>query len=485
MQKIKIATITFSDPRWANEPEEREGFIKSSHEELKKLIDSYKFEIVDPHTKVERKNSYNFGFDGMDEVKKAAEYINQKAADILILECYHWSEPQLANLVVKYTNIPTIVYAKKDPKWAGSIYFGAVSATLSEIPVNKYAKYHANVFNNIDLLLKYINAFGAYSKLKKSAIILFGGSYSLNMPLLRDDLEYLKSFIIEEIYEEEQYLIVKDAKKILKDDFKRVEKYYEWFKENNVRIEFDNKMLSEDILKTQIALYLSTKDRIESYPDNIIGISLKCQPVLSEDFGVTGCMIPTFLPFGQDYEGDKKIISTTCEGDVKALITCCMLNLLSYEEIPPLFGDLKLIENGYIIISNCGGSSLYYAANSGDYKKALRNLTILPQCQGKSGGAFGYMGKQLPDKDVTVARLIRKDRKYIMNLFKGKTLDVTDEMIEKIGFGKTWPHVAVSTSKNEQEFASSVASNHYCLIPGDYVFEIEKICYLLNIPINL
>ena len=78
---------------------------------------------------------------------------------------------------------------------------------------------------------------------------------------------------------------------------------------------------------------------------------------------------------------------------------------------------------------------------------------------------------------------IRKDRKYVMNLFKGQSMDVDAEMLKNIGFGKTWPHVAVTTGKDEQGFAENVASNHYCLIPGDYVFEIQKICELFGIEI--
>ncbi len=271
--------------------------------------------------------------------------------------------------------------------------------------------------------------------------------------------------------------------KILRNNPQRIESFYEWLKDNKVRIQYDGNMLTEDILKVQIALYLSTKDRISTYPENVIGASIKCQPVLSEDFGVTGCMIPTFLPFGEDFEGNKKIVSTTCEGDVKSLVTCCILNLLTSGKIPPLFGDLKVIEDGYIIISNCGGASAYYASNSNSSKEVLKNLTIMPQCQGKSGGAFGYKGKKFLNTTATVARLVRKDRKYVMQLFKGNTLDITKEMFEEIGFGKTWPHVAVETGKSRQEFAENVVSNHYCLIPGDYRFEIKAMCKLLGIEI--
>ncbi len=484
MKKIKIALMTFSDPRYTENPDNRERYIEDSHKTLKKILLSQNLEIVDPHDEVKRKNSYNFGFDGTEEVKKAANYINSKGADVLILECYHWSEPQFANLAVKYINIPTIVYSIYEPKWAGCVYFGAVCASLLEVPVNNYARLHTRVFNDNNLLFKSINAYSIYSVLRESALILFGGSYSLNMPLLRDDYEFMKSFMIEEIYEDEHYLIIQKAKEIMKNAPGRISGFYNWLEKNNAKIQFDNKMVNKKILETQIAFYLATKDIINDYyPNNVIGISLKCQPVLSEYFGVTGCSIPTFIPFGIDSEGEKQIISVTCEGDVKGLFTCCILSLLTGGKIPSLFGDLKLIEKDYIILSNCGGSSLYYASNSNDPKFALENLKIMPQCQGKSGAAFGYNGKKFSNCNATVARLVRENRDYVMHLFKGETLDITDSMINKIGFGNTWPHIGVKTGKDMQEFALKIASNHYCLIPGDFIFEVKKLCELFGIKV--
>ena len=88
MKPLKIALITFSDPRYTDDPDEREEFTRSSHNQLKAFIDSNGFQSIDPHAEVERKNSYNFGFDGNDVVKKAVDHINEKKADILILECY-------------------------------------------------------------------------------------------------------------------------------------------------------------------------------------------------------------------------------------------------------------------------------------------------------------------------------------------------------------------------------------------------------------
>ncbi|MHA1212406.1 MAG: fucose isomerase, partial [Candidatus Heimdallarchaeota archaeon] len=87
-------------------------------------------------------------------------------------------------------------------------------------------------------------------------------------------------------------------------------------------------MITKDSISKQIALYLASRDLIAKRLENnerIIGVSVKCQPEISIDYGVTACLLPAFLPFSQDSEGDKPIIPTVCEGDIKGLLTSALL----------------------------------------------------------------------------------------------------------------------------------------------------------------
>ena len=472
-----ICLITFSDSRSSTFSEEREDFLRKCHYNLKLFLEKQNYTIIDPNSELQVK-SKNFGFDSLESTKTLIKYLKNKEIGVIIIECNHWSEPQYPILMIKELNIPVILYTKDSPAWAGAVGISSLGSSLLEVRLNNSASNHARVYDDKIKLLKYINAFLAISNIKKSSILLFGGSYCLYMPLLRDDYEFLKSFVIEDIIEIDQYSLIEKAKYILKNHETRINEFLKWLKINNVKIIYDNKMLSEDILKFQIALYFAAKDISSDYP-NVIGVSLKCQPVLSEELGITGCTIPTFMPFPRDNEGIKKIINTTCEGDVKGLLTSSILNLIN-PDIPSLFGDIKYVGKDYIIISNCGGSSLFYCSNSSDEKKCLSKLTISPQCQGKSGGAFGYDG--LPEI-MTMARLTRENRKYIMQYSVTESIEVSKNIKAEIIWGKMWPHIILKLTSSREKFIDIAGSNHYSITLGDRSLELETICNYLDIDV--
>jgi L-fucose/D-arabinose isomerase len=470
-----ICLVTFSDSRKSAYSLEREDFLRKCHYDLKLFLEKQNYTIIDPNSEL-RSKSNNFGFDSLESTKTLIKYLKNKEIGVIIIECNHWSEPHYPILMVKELNIPVILYTKDDPAWAGAVGISSLGSSLLEVHLNDSASKHARVYDDKIKLLKYINAFLAISNIKRSSILLFGSSYCLFMPLLRDDYEFLKSFIIEDIIEIDQYSLIEKAKYILKNREIRINEFLNWLKANNTKIIYDNKMLSEDILKFQIALYFAAKDITADYP-NAIGISLKCQPVLSEELGITGCTIPTFMPFPSDNEGVKKIINATCEGDVKGLLTSSILHLIN-PDIPSLFGDIKYVGKDYIIISNCGGSSLFYCSNSNDVKKCLSKLTISPQCQGISGGAFGYDG--FPEI-MTIARLTRKNRKYILQYSVTESMEVNKDIKTKIKWGKMWPHIILKLASGREAFIDIVGSNHYSITLGDKSLELETICNYLDI----
>lgn len=470
-----VCLVTFSDSRATTFSEERENFLRKCHNDLRIFLESKDYKVIDPHQEM-KSDRKNFGFDSLESTKQVINYLKNKDIGVIIIECNHWSEPQFPILLVKELNIPTILYTTDSPAWAGAVGISSLGSSLLEVYLNNSAAKHLRVYDDRSKLLRCINSFLAISSIKRSSILLFGGSYSLYMPLLRDDYEFLKSFIIEDIIEIDQYTLIERAKNILKDQSIRINNFLNWLHKNSVRIIYDNKMLSEDILKFQIALYFSAKDITSEYL-NVIGMSLKCQPTLSEELGITGCSIPTFMPFFKDSEGVKKIVNATCEGDVKGLITSCLLNLID-PEIPSLFGDIKYVGEDYIIISNCGGSSIFYSSNLNNVKKSLSKLTISPQCQGKSGGAFGYDG--LPAL-VTIARLTRENRKYIMQYSVTESLKVEKAIKDKIIWGKMWPHIVLKLKSSRENFINIAGSNHYSITLGDKSLELETICRYLDI----
>ncbi|MBC7328216.1 fucose isomerase [bacterium] len=466
---MKIGIVSFTDPRPTAHSEARESYIREHHISLKQYLLTKGFSLVDPMDEVKR-GSDTFGIRTTEEVEKAGQILKRDSADCLILGLWHWTEPQLPLTLVRSLKVPTLLYAEADPTWAGSVCVSAVGASLWEAGISLT---HHRVLGDKEEVAKWARGVLALQRMRKSAILLWGGSYCLRMEHLQDDIPYLKSFLIGDVLSEDQYILIKKAEDIERSQPERIEGFLKWLESKGAKIMYDSKMLTPDVLKKQISLYLASKDRLEELKnENIIGVSIKCQPELSEIYGVDACSLPAFLPFGEDSEGEKTPKATVCEGDIKGLLTCALLEGLK-PGTPSLFGDLKFIGDDYVIISNCGASSIYYASFSNRAEDTLPHLTIAPQCQGASGGAFGYDGKE---GTLTIARLTRIDRQYIMQLGLGKALPLEEDIKKNILWGNTWPHIAIDLGVSRKQLVQMVGANHLCALQGDYVEELEFAC---------
>ena len=206
-----------------------------------------------------------------------------------------------------------------------------------------------------------------------------------------------------------------------------------------------------------------------------------CHKELSVEYGVTPCFIPALMPFGENHRGPKRAIPTVCEGDVKSLITSVMLDTIT-PETPAQFGDLREINGqpNWVVIANCGGSSLFYAANSNRAADVLPNVTLQRQIHGASGTSVTFKGRAMR---ATVARLVRVKGNYWMHLGVGQTVDVSDEIMNSRKWAKEWPTVIVDLGVDTNAFARVAASNHYLLVPGDQTRAISHACALAGIPV--
>ena len=103
-------------------------------------------------------------------------------------------------------------------------------------------------------------------------------------------------------------MLIERVEEMLEKDQNRITNFVNWLKDNDCQIIYDNKMTTKDSVTKQIALYFAAKDLVSERIDkglSIIGASIKCQPELSIDYAVTGCLIPTFLPFSSDSEAEQ------------------------------------------------------------------------------------------------------------------------------------------------------------------------------------
>ncbi len=486
--KMKLGIVSFTDPRSeVHLIKEREDYIRNNHLELKQKLESDGFKVIDPQTELrkQKKNNEIWGINKLDDVKEISKEFLQENISALILGCWTWNEPNVPLTLAKKVNVPIALVTKNDPLWPGITAVASTGATFWQLANNHHIKTHNRfiVSSKKDYhdLLSWSKASCAVKYLRNGTLILWGGSPALNMEHLNDDIPSLKNFLINDIVIEDQNTLIDRVEILLSKNENRVSDFLKWLRENNCQIVYDNKMTTVDSIEKQIALYFAAKDliaqRLES-GESIIGVSLKCQPELSINFGVTGCLIPAFLPFPYDSEGEKPIIPTTCEGDIKSLLISAILFGLN-SKIPPLFGDLKVLTENYFVIANCGGASAFYAANSTDPKISLLKSTIKPQCQGESGGAFGFYTPSTTD-EVTYAQFMRIAGKYILQFGVGKLS--TKYQKPKEAWGESWPHTVVESNIPKELFVKAVGSNHFTLTLGNFKNELKYVAKILNIP---
>jgi len=471
-----VGVVSFTDPRDTGLAVERETYLRESHRDLVKFLSKTGFKVVDPMRKIRRgwTQDETYGIRTKGEVNQAAEILRQQGAECLILGCWHWTEPMLPIMLVRELNLPVLLYANHNPAWAGSTCLSSTGASFWENAANDNMLRHRRLQGDRDRIPPWVRGVSAASKLSRGSLLLWGPSYCLRMEHLQDDFPRLKSFMVGDFVMEDQYSLIRRAEKELEAG-DRINRMIDWLESGGAKIEFDGKMLTEESLRKEVALYLAAKDSVAekiASGEPIMGASIRCQPELSVHYGITPCLIPSLLPFPEDFEGQKPIVPTVCEGDVKGMITCALLNQIN-PSVPPLFGDLKYVDDNLIIISNCGGASIYYSALSPRAADCLPCVSIRGQCQGVAGGAIGFYSKP---SQVTVARITRIDGDYWMQYGLGRITQMTDEIKEKILWGKMWPNTPIQLKAPRDLLISAVGSNHYSASPGDLTGEIEAFC---------
>ena len=477
-----VGVVTFTDPRDTGLAVERETYLCNSHRGMVRLLAKGGAKVIDPMKRLRRgwTERDTFGLRTKREVEKAIEILLSGRVECLVIGSWHWTEPILPIMLVRELDIPVLLYANHNPTWAGSTFLSSTGASFWENAANENMLRHQRLQGRPERVMPWVRGVAAGSKLSRGSLLLWGPSYCLRMEHLQDDLPGLKSFMVGDFVMEAQYSLVRRAEQLLEEG-KRIESMIAWLGRSGCNIEFDGKMLDQESLRREVALYLAAKDSVADKGlegEDIMGASIRCQPELSVEYGVTPCMIPSFLPFPEDFEGPKPVIPVVCEGDVKGLVTCAMLHLMN-PGAPPLFGDLKYVDDNLMIISNCGGASVFYSELSPCASECLPQVWIKGQCQGASGGAVGFFSRP---SEVTLARLTRIDGDYWMQYGRGRITEMTEEVKSKILWGKMWPNTPIELSAPRDLLISAAGSNHYSATVGDMTLEIEAFCRMHGIP---
>ncbi|HJN13979.1 MAG TPA: fucose isomerase [Armatimonadota bacterium] len=485
MSQPIVGLVSVTDPRPTALAREREEYYETQHNALKAHLEAQGMKVLDPGAELREGWTDIFGMRSIGEIQHCVKRLQAEGAEALIVGVWHWTEPGLTTPLVIDTGVPACLFIERSTGWAGSCAQASSGASLLEQGYSDVALRHERIRGSYDEVTAWAKGACAHSRLRKQAVLLWGASYSLAMEHLRDDPAALKCKVIGDVLEEGQYYLIKRAEQMVAGNDPKIDEFITWLQDNGAQITFDDPgadrvMLTPDSIRRQIALYLAARQRLGELGDwDIVGVSVKCQNELSEDWGCTGCFLPGFLPFPVDAQGPQRVISTTCEGDLKTLLTCCMFHAIE-PDVPALFGDFKHAGDEYFLISNCGAASVYYAANSNDPAKALPGVRIEGQCHCASGGAVGWDGLPGP---YTVGRLIRIKGEYYMQLGLAEAQEVTDEVKANAIFGPMWPHHALSMPTDPDRLIKVLGGNHFAGMPGDVTAEMSFACRQAGIPV--
>lgn len=486
--KPRIAIITFTDDRdvglYSRDVENR---IRKKQSLLKAFLTEQGIEVIDPLGEMRSRDEIPYGIRNRGDIEKALSMLLGQNVHGIIIGSWNWSPPMLIMDFVRKAAKPLLYYSENDPLSGSLSQMSAACSSLMEWGANSCARTHDRTYGDREELLRWVRAVTAFSGMRESALLLWGGSYAVKMEQLQDDIPKLKSFMIREVLSEDQLVLVSRAEKIIKMQPRRIEAFIDWTIKNGLNIQYDDRMVTEESLQKQTALLLAARDRLSELQDeNVAGVSIKCQPEIYYEYGVNACTLPAFLPFAHNEEGLHRVYPTVCEGDIKGLLSSVLLHFLN-PQVPPAFGDLISAGDDHIEFANCGAGSLFWAANSMSPEQALKNTTAVKNIHGVSGAAFSYYGKAA--EQVTVMRLTRIHGKYFMQLGTGHAYDAEDFLKKLLGenlnkhLGQSWGKVVVDLGVKANNFVKVIGANHLSATLGDVSREAALVCRMWGIPV--
>jgi len=475
-----IVVASFTDPRMTPLDAPREQYVQAQHAKLVGRLGEH-FNVLDPQSRLRAgwHGTSNYGIssdaDVADFLALTAESATRVRPKALVVQAAQWTEPFLPLSLAKQLDLPVAVYSPDDPAWAGNVSIAAIGASMLE-QEGRFFRAHLRT-RSVETLVKFLRAAVAYSVVKESTVLLWGDSDCLRMKHLQGDVNQAESLFVRRVAQEGQYRLIRRAEALLAAGDERIAGLVTLFEDKcEVCYRAGTKLDERSVLDKQVALYLAARDRLAEMADeNVLGVSLKCQPELSEDWGITGCLIPSFLPFA--LSADETPVPATCEGDFNGTLSVALLQALN-PAVPPLFGDFKHASGGTIYISNCGGSSVYYAANSMNPDKVLPELRFEGQCQGAMGGAVGYWGKATT---LTVLRLYRIAGEYRVQMALGKGITITEN---PTSWGAMWPTIGIDLGVDDEKLIRVAAGNHFAATDGDFIEEAEYLFRFYGIPVE-
>ncbi|PIE31459.1 L-fucose isomerase [candidate division KSB3 bacterium] len=465
-QKPRIGIIGFSD----GEPEVHEqlkDFVQAQFDAIADALDATgEVEIVRADCLV----------NSVESAKKEALKLVGQDVDGTIFSYGVFSFPNFSAVAAKNGKGPFLLAANLNPDWPGMVAMLASGGALNHLGFDHFRV--AGDVKEQDVLDKYLEfsrCAMVVSRLSGQKYGLIGGR-SLGMYSATVSMQDWQQKFGVDIEHVDQSEIVRLAENIPEE---QVEKAFDWLNTYIGKINYDDDRLTEEKLKTQIRHYEATRKIIEKNNFDFIGV--KCHYEMSRHY-CTQCLGAAFFNDPYDWNGPKEPTVFACEADSDAALTMQILKLLTGD--PIIFMDIRHFDPEYqvMVFCNCGSQSTYYAGRSDDFRENLKNVTLYPCLEIYAGGG-AHVNCMTKPGEATIARLQRKKDTYRLTVIPTEFVELPKEKMAETT--EEWPHVFAKLPFDYRYFLEKFDANHCHAVYGNHVKELEMICKMLDIEMEL
>lgn len=445
-----IVTMSL-DETWPDSFVER---VKSYLPGARKSLKSLGFEVKDMG-KIARTAS---------EMAYQGEELRRNNIHVLVIYVGTWTYSSTAVIASMKADVPVIVWANSDIETFGIVGGSIVRGGLDEVGIKTELVYgdfeDKRLLKNLKALC---NGIAGATKLR-GMIYGEGGSRCMGMYTARiDPSEWMSRFGID-VDGFEQVDIIRRSEKYSDNEAK---KFISWMKQ-----EFGGVEPAREVMLAQVKLYFGLREIIKER--NYDFVSVKCLPEMPSCY-TTFCVAHALLnDTSDDGFGENCSFVSACEADSNGALTMQILNNISGRTT--MFTDVLYYDydENMVRMCNCGSQPTDFAASRKDVTWVTEGLR---EFDWKIGGACPrYVGK--PGK-LTMARLSRVDRKYVMLITTGEALDMPLEKINDTNSQQ--PHVFTRLDCSPENFIKDLRSNHIHVVHGDYKQELIATCKILDI----
>lgn len=398
------------------------------------------------------------------QMVEQGEKLRREGIHLLVIYVGTWTYSSTSVMASLKAGVPVVVWANSNVETFGIVGGATVRGALDEVGIKNYLVYGDFDDERLQRELRTLCLGIAGATKLRGMVYGEGGSRSMGIYTARiDPSEWMSRFRVD-VDGFEQVDLIRRSKNYSDGEAK---KFLSWMEK-----EFGGIEVKEEVMLAQIKLYFALRELIEEKGYDFI--SVKCLPEMPSCY-TTFCVAHTLLNDSSDdgFEGKCSFVSS-CEADANGALTMQILNNITNDTT--MFTDVLYYDyyDNMLRLCNCGAQPTDFARSRKDVVWVTEGLREFDWVLG--GACPRYVGK--PGR-LTLARLSRINRGYVMLIATGEALDMPLEKINETNSQQ--PHMFVRLDCSQESFINSLRSNHVHVVSGDYKQELMKTCEILDI----